>query len=432
MKITIGKPSPIVRGGRFEDLGWGPYQFATPYVCNDGIAVAIHVGEDSIKSYGDGKLWFVTKDKGATWQQVSADVMADCGTKLPSGDKIYFPRTNAISLDGYKIPLPTAMTPGTDMTKKAEEGTLPQQDGMTYWMGGTTIRAYKADRLPPSLDKKQWFMVRKKADGTVAEEYCDLVWPDLTRVVFSDANYQDCHMKGIYPTGIPKIGPDGAIWITAFSGEGHIDPATKQYSPYYSAEIFRSEDNGHTFVQHAHMEYPADGKKYPYASGGFSDNEISFFDDGSICWFFRSAWFGTTGYEWAPMYMARSTDMGKTWSDPEVFSFTGIYPSLCKLKCGVTLVCFARPGMFISACDNSDSTKWSEPIELMTPGDRSMLANDPKKELEFHDWDGACNNAVLVPVDDHSALIFNTDCYYPDENGVKRKTPFCQLITVEK
>ena len=432
MKITVGKESVVVRGIRPEDGGWGPYQFPTPYTVGDKIAVSVHVGADSVKNYGDGKRWFVSADKGETWEETTSDIIADCGLELPNGDKITFPRVSAKPLDGYKIPSFLCLTPGTDFSKKAEEGTLPQQDGVTYWQGGTVIRAYNADRLPDSLSEKKWYMIRKTASGEVREEYCDLIWPYLTRVVFSDANLHGPYMKGIFPTGVPKIGPDGAIWITAFSGEGHIDPKTKQYSPYYSAEIFRSTDNGYTFEQYAHMEYPADGDKYPYLSGGFSDNEIAFFDDGSICWFMRSAWYASTGYEWAPMYLSRSTDMGKTWSAPEKFSFTGIYPSLCRLNCGVTLLCFARPGMFVTACDNGDSTKWIEPIELMTAGDRSALANVVKKdEIYFHDWDGACNNCTLIPVDDNSALIFNCDFYYPDEDGVKRKTVFCRRITVE-
>ena len=87
--------------------------------------------------------------------------------------------------------------------------------------------------------------------------------------------------------------------------------------------------------------------------------------------------------------------------------------------------------MFITACPNGDSTKWIKPIELMTPGDRSDLANIKKYPPDFHDWDGACNNCALLPVDENSALIFNTDFYFPDGDGVKRKTPFCQRITVE-
>ncbi len=97
----------------------------------------------------------------------------------------------------------------------------------------------------------------------------------------------------------------------------------------------------------------------------------------------------------------------------------------------ITLLCFARPGMFVTACPNDDSTKWIEPIELMTPNDRSHLANVKKDSKSFHDWDGACNNCTLIQADENSALIFNCDFYYPDENGIKRKTVFCRKITVE-
>jgi len=430
MKINVSKPKVIVQGVRYEEGGWGPFQFATPYRCGKKVVVSVHIGEDSIKNYGDGKLWFESEDRGETWHEVSPDIISDCGLKLQNGDTVIFPRVSAIPLNQYEIPDFTCLTPGTDYAQKAKEGTLPQQDGVTSH-GGTVIRAYNADRLPPSLDKKQWYMIRKTKDGVTKEEYCDLKWPYLTRVVFSGADLKNPYMKGLFPTGVPKIGPDGAVWITAFSGEGHLNPENGQYSPYYSAEIFRSTDGCRSFCQYAHMEYPADGKKYPYLSGGFSDNEIAFFEDGSICWFFRSAWYGSTGREWAPMYMSRSTDMGKSWTAPEIFSFTGVYPSLCKLDCGVTLLCFARPGMYITACKNDDSTSWIEPIELMTSKDRSSLANIKHEKVRFHDWDGACNNAVLLALDDYSALIFNTDFYYPDQNGVKRKTVICRKITVE-
>ena len=238
MKLKIGEEQVIVQGMRPEEGQWGPYQFATPYKIGDKIAVSVHVGEDSMKTYGDGKLWFVSEDQGETWQETSPDIIADCGLELPNGDKIIFPRVSAIELSDYRIPSLTELTPDVDFSKKAEEGTLPLQDGLTSWQGNILIRAYNADRLPDSLSAKKWYMIRKTAKGEVNEEYCELDWPYLTRVVFSGPGITSPYMKGIFQTGVPRIGPDGAIWITAFSGEGHINPKNKQYSPYYSAEDF--------------------------------------------------------------------------------------------------------------------------------------------------------------------------------------------------
>jgi len=152
--------------------------------------------------------------------------------------------------------------------------------------------------------------------------------------------------------------------------------------------------------------------------------------DGSIVWFFRTAWYSYTGREWDPMYMARSTDNGYTWSKPVKFADVGILPRLCTLECGTTLLCYARPGMFVCACENESGTKWSDPLVAMTPGDRSSLANRVAVNPTFHDWDGSCNNPEIVPLDRNSALLFYSDFYYPDPDGVKRKTILCRTVTV--
>jgi hypothetical protein len=67
----------------------------------------------------------------------------------------------------------------------------------------------------------------------------------------------------------------------------------------------------------------------------------------------------------------------------------------------------------------------------MTPGDRSSLANKKVADPTYHDWDGACNNPEMVPLDKNSVLFFYSDFYYPDETGVKRKTILCRKISVE-
>lgn len=55
-----------------------------------------------------------------------------------------------------------------------------------------------------------------------------------------------------------------------------------------------------------------------------------------------------------------------------------------------------------------------------------------RRFLPFHDWDGACNNPKIVPLDKNSVLFFYSDFYYLDETGVKRKTILCRKISVEK
>ncbi len=430
VKLTMGEERVIVRGIRPEEQLWGAYQFPRPYNLGDRLVVGVHVADDDIKSFGKTNRWFESKDKGKTWEEIDPSVASQCGLKLQNGDRIYFPMESGINVDNYKMTPPQFYTPDYDFTAQAEEGTLPIPDGMTFWMYGTTIRAYNADRLPPSLAKKEWLAMRIPAgEKEPVKEYAKVDWPYLTRVIHTQGGHST--LKPIFPRGNLKLGPDGAIWISAFSGEGHINPKNGQYSPYYSAELFRSEDFGKTFKLHAHMEYEADGNYYPYLSGGFSDSDFEFMPDGSMVWFFRSNWYGNTGHEWSPIYMSRSTDMGKTWSKPENFADLGTLPRLCKLECGVVLLCYARPGMYVQASLNDSGTKWSKPLVVMPPSDRSKLANVKIDKPNFHQWVGACNNPELVPIDKNTALLFYSDFYYPDESGVKRKTILCREIKVE-
>ncbi len=426
---TIGEEHVITRGIRPEEKMWGPYQFPRPYNLGDRLLVAVHVAEDNIKSFGEPNRWFESRDQGVTWKEVDASVATQGGLLLSNGDKLYFPMENGVELKSYKEKPQKELTPGYDFSKPAEEGTLPIPDGMTAWVWGTTIKAYNADRLPPSLAKKEWLAKRIPAGKTEpVTEMVKVDWPFLTRVVHTGGI-----LKPIFPRGTPKLGPDGAIWVAVFSGEGHLNPENGQYSPYYSAEIFRSEDQGHTFALRGHLEYEANGREYPYLSGGFSDSDFEFMLDGSMVWFLRSTWYGSTGWEWAPMYMARSTDKGKTWTKPVAFADVGILPRLCKLENGTTLLCYARPGTYVSVCANDSGTQWSEPLIVLDGSvDRSPLHNVKVEKPTFHQWDGSCSNPELIPLDKNSGLLFYSDFYYPDADGVKRKTVLCRKITVER
>lgn len=430
MRIVLGKEHVVVRGIRPEEKMWGPYQFPIPYHLEDRLVVSVHVHDDGIEHWGKVNRWFESKDYGVTWRECDPTVDAECGLKLPSGDRIYFPPESAIDLSDYYIPGLEYLTPQYDYSQKAKEGTLPMQDGLSWW-GPTLVRGYLSERLPPSLDRKEWTVKRIPAGtNAVITEKAQIDWPYLTRVVHTNGNRHA--MKAIFPRGTPKLGPDGAVWISCFSGEGHVNPENGQYSPYYSAELFRSDDEGKTFKRRGHMEYEADGRRYPYASGGFSDSDFAFMDDGTIIWFFRSNWYITTGYEWAPMYWARSADGGYTWSKPEIFSRVGTLPRVVRLENGCALICYARPGVFLRGCSDGVGYEWSDEITVMTPDDRSRLANIVKTPPTFHDWDGACNNPELLPIAENKALLFYSDFYYPDESGIARKTILCREIIAEK
>lgn len=432
IEIEVGEPTAIVQGIRPEEKLWGPYQFPTPYHLGDRVVVSVHVSSDDITTYGDPCRWFESRDNGQTWKEIHPSVADSCGVLLPSGDRISIPAQNSKPLDNWTFMGFEYKTPDYDFTIPAEEGMFPVPDGARGDLFGGIVYTYRSERLAPSLRDVKWLLKRLPANGeSVRTDTINVEWPFLSRVVHTRGGFREPVLKDIFPRGNLKVGPDGRVWVTAFSGEGHINPENGQYSPYYSAELFVSDDDGHSFRQISHMEYPADGsKEYPYSSGGFSDSDIAFMPDGSMVWFFRSNWYGTTGDEWSPMYWSRSTDNAKTWSRPEIFSPYGTLPRLVSLECGVTMVVYGRPGIFIQATADKTGCRWDSPVTIMTDGDRSSLANIVKETPIFHEYDGAGGNPGLIAISPTEALLIYSDFYYPDEDGIKRKSILCRKISV--
>lgn len=170
MKIAYSKENVIVRGMKPEENWWGKYQFPRPFKLNGKIAVSVHVEDDTIITTGNPTRWFESADCGDSWNEISPANAAECGLLLTNGDRIYFPIEGGTDVTDYKFPSFGMLTPDYDFTKKANEGEMPIQDGVTAWFGGAVIRAYNADRLPESLSKKEWHIIRIPA-GTDEKVY---------------------------------------------------------------------------------------------------------------------------------------------------------------------------------------------------------------------------------------------------------------------
>ena len=428
----VGEPTVVCQGPTFEEAGWGPYQFPCVQVLDDGrILVSVFVSQDRITHDGDLGRWFVSTDGGETWRAAVSDDLKGVGLKLPNGDRLSFPLESSPELKGYSFTPFGTKLPDGKWRAPAVGKRFPAPDGAIGSVFGSVAFAYLADRVPEEFREANWLVQRMKAGTSeCVSERAKVIWPCFTRVVHARGDFSRPVLKTVSPKCKAKIGPDGAIWISTFSGEGHVDPETKLYTPYYSAEIFRSEDGGRTFVLRSHLEYRADGKELPYASGGFSDNDFEFMPDGSMIIFMRTNYFDGTGDQWNPMYFARSTDEGRTWSTPVRFADRGTAPQIAKLKNGAYAVMYGRPGLYVRFTADKSGLKWSKPIALIKACDRSKLANRPKADPTFMDWDGQCGNGTFVPLTDDTAIAVYGDFYWPDAQGLKRKTVLCRKVRI--
>ena len=439
MKIKIGEPTIIHQGPPSEECPWGVMQFPFVFKAKDGkiyvkmLALAEDWATIGTKS---SHIWFCSENEGESWTQVEEPIGSN-GTELPNGESIYFPTRDAIILDPKEIkywPGFTGQLP-SDKPVKEPDGSMPYPTYRFYDQGLQLNLVYDFDHLPDEYAKKEWLIERTDVNGNTKLETARLDIPTLSGVGVIQHGGKFVMLRPAPWAKGPKIAPDGSVWITTYTF-GHLNPYNKAPSPRSAILVYKSTDNAKSFQLHSYIQNNFDTNKRHNAwiGNGVNESDIAFMDDGSMIIIMRTVDVFGGGPEWSDLLIARSTDGGKTWSEPEVFD-TGILPSLVKLGCGVTLAAYGRPGIFVRGTTDPSGMKWEDPVEVMTPGDRSSLMNNPPERPDFHQWCGSCCNVDLKPLDDNRAILIYSDFYVPDASGKtdkKLKSMMCRIITVNK
>lgn len=394
MRIKLSEPVIVSMGPDATTAGWGAYQFPYLWKIPDGrLLYTFHNAADSVTTYGSEPICCVSSDGGKSWQQVPKKEIDHLqGLQLPNGELLRFENQPSLPLEGLQLPKPIC----------------------------TSVKgfsAYAVKDIPDGQCKKTWEFTRMTAEHPEGiREEATLNWPHM---FLSEA-------KGVliqpHPAGRLRLAPDGSLWMPHYASVG-IDPENGSVdSLQMSNYLLRSADNGHTWDVMAYLPYrPASEKQANWE--GYNENDITFAPDGSLVRLIRThVIYAKQAFE--PMMITRSTDGGHTWSEPKEFDFTGVWPALLTLKCGVTIATYGRPGLFLRATADPSCMQWEDRIELIH-SDR--IPNEPGSVVNM----ATCSYTDLVALDDHTAGLAYSDFTVPDENGTPRKTMLFRTITVE-
>lgn len=373
--------------------GWGPYQFPDLHKTADGrLLYTFNAGLDSVTAYGEAPYCCISDDNGKSWQQVPYEEVENLKSlQLPNGERLRFEELPSLPLEEEKLPQPVCVS------KK-------------------DFSVYAIKDIADGVCKKTWEFTRFNAEHPEGiREQAKLNWPHM----FTSS------AKGVliqpHPAGRMRLAPDGSLWMPHYASVG-IHPETGSIdSLQMSNYLLHSVDNGHTWDVVSYLPYyPVSEKEADWE--GYNENDITFAPDGSMVRLIRThVIYAKQAFE--PMLITRSVDGGKTWSKPEEFDFSGVWPALLTLKCGVTLATYGRPGLFLRATEDPACMKWEKPIELIH-SDR--MPNVPGSVLNM----ATCSYTDLIPLNDYTAGLAYSDFTVKDENGIPRKTMMFRTITV--
>ncbi|MDW7648942.1 MAG: sialidase family protein, partial [Nitrospiraceae bacterium] len=131
---------------------------------------------------------------------------------------------------------------------------------------------------------------------------------------------------------------------------------------------------------------------------GFTEPTVCFMADDSVLCLMRT----TDGRGPGPSYLSRSTDNGKSWSTPAVFDDLGVWPQMLRLKNGVTLASYGRPGLYVRATADPAGLSWAKRVTVVPPGAISTET---------------CSYSALLPLGDNRALLAYSDFNLRDAEG---------------
>lgn len=394
MKMTVSDPIVVAQGPTYEEVSWGPWQFPTLGVLDDGrIVCGLDTTQDDMEAYGVPKRWFVSADGGDTWGPIAwEEAEAQSAPVIPSGDRL----------------LSVAAPPVT-----VDERIFPKEEPKLRIEGFADI--YEYDDLGDGAPDKVWFFHRvKKGEKKPIEEATRIAyWPHMP----AERTARD---KMLLPFGFGRlrVAPDGSLWQMHYTNGA--DPKTGEWYLYHSLYYFRSTDNGRSWSLASYIS----AKDVPDVIS-FCEQDIAWTKSGAAVSLIRAFRDGEN-----VTYIAHSGDGGFHWDSLEEFDDVGVDPAIRVLDCGAGIASYGRPGFYIRASFDPDLKKWEEPYEVISRRDHSGDMNYPCDPGPGHS-DGTCAYSEILPTGYDTALVTYVDFFVPDENGVKRKSLMVRKIKFE-
>ncbi|MEO6917065.1 MAG: sialidase family protein [Chitinophagaceae bacterium] len=393
--IHFSDPKVIVVAEK--PYSWGYYQFPTIERLKDGsLHAEWSMHADAIESYGLNLVGSsISKDGAKSWIRGEADSSLITGFNLSNGDMIKVFDTKPINVSQLKMPEPIGKT---NFKYRKTNFTFYRLRDMPEGRNGVYIK-----RLAKGDNK--WRLEEAKLDDPQGVRYSSR---DLVPVVW----WGDIHtmkdkslVAGVYP--------------------GYYLKDNQEVDKQMAVVFFRSTDDGHSWKVQGRIPFTPDVKVDSMYKDriGYSEPAYEVLEDGTLLCVIRSADGDgvTNGVGNGPMYATHSTDMGKTWTTPEVIAGAGALPRLLQLQNGVTVLSSGRPGVQLRFTKTGMNDSWTDPFEMLPYESKSLQEQ----------YLVSCGYTGLLATGRDRFLIIYSDFRFKNSSGEQRKAIKIREVIVD-
>jgi hypothetical protein len=385
LDVQIGEPRVVAVAER--DEGWGRFCFPRISTWADGtICVSYSVSADSVASYGSVPGMAVSRDGGKTWSPHTGKLGVR-GLLLPNGDRIAVATQKPYPVADLRLPEPAGRR-------------VSSYSGMEYTL-------YKIGQLQPKL---RTIRVMRIPKGSTE--------PETGHASLSDPLALRYSLNGLFPIvwwGDLRLAPDGSILAGIYPGlmlreDGSADPKVNVF-------FYRSTDFGHSWKIQGRILYQPDLKADPVGDkrDGFQEPAFLVLADGSLLCVMRT----TDGVGIGPMYASWSSDLGKTWSRPNVIAPNGVKPCLLRLDNGVLALTSGRPGVQLRFSTDGKGRQWTEPYDIVPASSKDYNAD-------------SCGYTSLLAIGPDRFLVVYSHFKHDTGGGQSRKAIMVREVVVRR
>ena len=408
----LGKLQVVFNSGRtYRELGWGPYQFTQLRRTIKGdVLYSWELGNDKIEDYCelDDHRTALSSD-GEHWTVPAPADTVPIYEQARLSDGRYF---GGFALEPNGIDV-------TDWIDRYEDKKIPVMGKGVYGeLFGELYYANSVKEFPMECTT----LKIDPATGKEEKIRSKIIWQYAPMLVYPSKGrkYAATYGRNFAIQSRAVIERNGSLFFCTYASG--VDPITGEitkYSHMDSAYVFRSDDDGATWVAQSYVQINDKVFEYVHRTHGdhikdfegFSEPRMGFLPDGGLAMILR------TGSK-MPSYIVYSYDEGKTWTEPKLFDKIGVFPSILTLGCGVTVASYGRLGVFLRMTDDPSAKEWDEPIPMELSIDR--------EDKKFR----SCSYTGLIPLSDTSFLLSYSDFHYPSADGRQTKALLARKVTL--
>ncbi len=379
MKVEIG-PAVVVSMAPPGEMRWGFWNFPYLFRMPDGtLGLTHHVDHDSEEAYGGKAPFFISGDEGRSW----------CPLEPPCPELGLHP-TFMMHMEGGECftSVCRGVIPLSRLRSTRPVGSLWSYANCNLY---DLASVEEPDRYIPMARwlpaSQTWVSEKGLLDVPQA-----LVWERNGKV------------STIFLESKPILARDGAVIVADYRTPVRMPDGSTPLRR--GTSLLQSTDRGRSWQLRGVVAYAPDIM--------YAEPFLAYAPNGDLLCTLRS----TCSEKDEPLYLSRSSDDGHTWSRPEQIAEVGVFPNILTLDCGVSVISFGRPGMWLMFSDDGAGRFWKNRCTLAEPDAHSNCA-------------ATCGYSSMEALDSRRFLVAHTLFRHRDETGQPRKAVVVREIRIE-